>query len=258
MLRSIKELYNYKLEAEDGLIGRCKDFLFDDEAWTIRYMVADTGNWLVGRKVLISPISLKDPDWSSRLFPVRLDKKQIEEAPDLDEHAPVSRRHEIKWSQYYGWPYYWEGSGLWGEASYPSALFTQEQLEAAEQASQTESGEHDEHLRSAHEVTGYHILANDGRIGHVDDFIVDDETWSIRYMIADTRNWLPGKKVLISPGWVDSMDWAERVVQVNLTKDAIKNGPGYNPSEPINREYEVRLYDFYGRPKYWESETDHI
>lgn len=254
MLRSIKELYNYTLEAEDGLIGRCKDFLFDDQSWTIRCMVADTSKWLIGRKVLISPISLGEPDWGSRLFPVRLTKKQIEEAPDLDEHAPVSRQHEIKWSRYYGWPYYWEGTGLWGAASYPSALFIQKQMAAAEQAEKAESEEKDEHLRSIREVTGYHIHAKDGSIGHVDDFILDDETWSIRYMIVDTRNWIPGRKILASPGWIEAVNWAEKEVQVGLTKEAIQNGPEYNPSEPINREYEVRLYDFYGRPKYWEDE----
>jgi len=248
MLRSVKELYNYVLAAEDGDIGRCKDFLFDDRLWTIRYMEADTGKWLPGRKVLISPISLGEPDWSTRLFYVRLTKKQIEEAPALDNDAPVSRQHEIRWMRYYGWPYYWDGNDIWGSADFPNALFVQKALEeTAEEASESD----DSHLRSAEEVMGYHIKATDDGIGHVEDFIADDETWTIRYIVVDTRNWLPGRKVLIVPEWIHSVDWWEKKVSVDLTKEQVKNSPEYDPTAPVNREYELRLYDFYGRPKYW-------
>ena len=249
MLRSVKEIYNYILQAEDGEVGRCKDFLFDDEHWTIRYMVADTAKWLPGKKVLVSPISLGEPDWGTEHFPVGLTKKQIEDAPGLDEDAPVSRQHEIRWTQHYGWPYYWEGGGVWGTGGYPNALFSRKDLEAA---SEEISGAGDRHLRSAREVTGYRIQATDDEIGHVRDFILDDETWTIRYMVVDTRNWLPGKKVLVAPVWINSIDWAENRVKVDLTTEAVKNSPEYDPSAPVNREYEERLYDFYGRPKYWE------
>jgi len=249
MLRSIKEIYNYVLQAEDGEIGRCKDFLFDDEHWTVRYMVVDTGKWLLGKKVLISPISLGEPDWGSEHFPVRLTKKQIEEAPGLDEDAPFSRQHEIRWTRHYGLPYYWEGSGVWGKAGYPNALFIKKELEvmSEEIADAVET-----HLRSAIEVSGYHIRATDDEIGHVQDFILDDETWTIRYIVVDTRNWLPGRKVLVAPPWINSVDWAENRVNIDLTTEAVKNSPEYDPSAPVNHEYEVRLYDFYGRPKYWE------
>jgi hypothetical protein len=248
MLRSVKEIHNYVLQAKDGEIGRCKDFLFDDRFWAIRYMVADTGKWLPGRKVLVSPISLGEPDWDSGLFPVRLTKKQIEEAPDLEEDAPVSRQYEISLNKFYGWPFYWGGVRAWGPVSYPGSLFDQEMAENI--SAEVESG--DEHLRSIDEVTGYRIRATDDDIGHVEDFILEDDVWTIRYMIVDTRNWLPGRKVLVSPGWINSISWAESRVRVGVTVEAIKNGPEYDPSQPINREYEVRLYDFYGRPKYWE------
>ena len=63
----------------------------------------------------------------------------------------------------------------------------------------------DVHLRSANKVTGYRIGATDGDIGHVEDFIIDDETWEIRYMVVDTQNWWPGKKVLVAPQWIGRM-----------------------------------------------------
>jgi hypothetical protein len=248
MMRSVNELSNYVLEAEDGEIGRCKDFLFDDKRWTVRYMVADTGKWLLGRKVLISPISLGEPDWNSRLFAVRLTKKQIEKAPGLDEDAPVSRQYETNWSQYYGWPYYWDGFHTWGAVNYPGALYKEKILE--NKTIGIDSG--DEHLRSFHEVMGYHIQANDDEIGHVEDFIIDDVTWTIRFMVVDTRNWLPGRKVLITPTWISSVNWAKRKVRVDLTREQVMGSPEYDPSAPVNREYEARLYDFYGRPKYWD------
>lgn len=249
MLRSVKEVFGYVLDARDGEIGRCKDFLFDDRAWTIRYMVADTGRWLPGRKVLVSPIALGEPEWRSRLFPVRLTKRQIEGAPSLEEDAPVSRQYEIRWTRYYGWPYYWTGSALWGTSPYPNALRLQQELTEAAENKSLEDG--DPHLRSAKEVTGYNLQATDREIGHVEDFILDDETWTLRYMVVDTRNWLPGRKVLLAILWIDSVDWAGQKVSVDLDSDRIRNSPKFDPSEPVNREYEVQLYDFYGRPAYW-------
>jgi hypothetical protein len=254
MLRSVEELHNYVLEAEDGKIGRCKDFLFDDVHWTIRYMVADTGKWLPGRKVLISPLSLGDPNWAARQLPVKLTKKQIENAPPIDHDAPVSRLHEQKYFDYFRWPYYWVGGDIWGPVHIPYVPpppMPKEELQKIRQEQENIHPE-DSHLRSVKEINGYHIQAEDGEIGHVKDFIIEDDVWTIRYMIVDTRNWLPGRKVLVSPGWINSISWAENKVGVDLAVEAIRNGPAYDPSAPVNREYEVRLYDFYGRPKYWE------
>jgi hypothetical protein len=244
-------MMNYVLSAKDGEIGKCKDFLFDDKHWTIRYMVADTGKWLLGNKVLISPISLGEPDWGNRLFPVNLTKKQIEDSPSLDEHAPVSRQYEQNYSNYYYWPYYWGGEYAWGLGPYPPATPPFRSMERVEEIEKEEDPE-ETHLRSAKEVTGYHIQASDGDVGHVEDYIVQDNTWAIRYMVVDTRNWLPGRKVLIAPKWIESVDWVDRKVEVNLETKEIKNSPEYDPSLPVNREYETRLYDFYGRPVYWE------
>lgn len=249
MLRSVKELRDYVLAAEDDNIGRCKDFLFDDSVWTVRYMVADTGKWLPKRKVLISPASLGDPDWKSQLLRVQLDKEQIEKSPTLDADAPVSREFERQWYDYYNWSPYWYGGGIWGGGAVPHAIHEKQPAGVAT-LEQVETPNHN--LRSAQEVTGYHIQATDGDIGHVEDFIVDDSTWTIRYIVVDTRNWLPGKKVLVSPAWATKIEWNNRDVHIDLPRDLIKASPEYDPESPVNREYEGRLYDYYGRPKYWE------
>jgi hypothetical protein len=248
MLKSVKEITGYVLNAQDGEIGRCKDFLFDDEIWTIRYMVADTGKWLPGKKVLISPISLGETDWGLKLIQVYLDKQRIEDAPLLDEHAPVSRQYEIKYHEYFGWPSYWVGVEAWGIHGYPGPLAAEKKKEFVEDIKKS----NDPQLRSVKEVTGYHIQAKDDDMGHVKDFIVNDKSWTISYVVVDTRNWYPGgRKVLISPAWIESIDWPRRRMMVDLSAKQIKESPEYDPHAPVNREYETRLYDFYGRPKYW-------
>lgn len=250
MLRSLNRMRGYELRASDGAIGQCRDFLFDDRHWAVRYMVADTGKWLVGKKVLISPISFGEPDWAAEVFPVRLTKQQIEESPDLDEDAPVSRLYEELWHKHYAWPYYWAGPGVWGAGAYPAALFAQEVAEAERQDEDAKRPE-ESHLRSADEVQNYHIHATDGQVGHVEDFIVDEPVWLIRYLVVDTRNLLPGKRTLVSPNWIKQVDWAGREVVVNLSVDAVKNSPEYDPSMTVSREYEAELYDYHSLPTYW-------
>jgi hypothetical protein len=240
MLRSVNDLVGYVLAAEDGEIGRCKDFLFDDLSWAVRYMVADTGKWLPGRKVLISPIALGEPVARTRLFPVNLTRQQIEHSPPLAQDAPISRQFEASLFDHYGWAYYWR------MAPYHQQLHLEEQEKRAGGAKPEKS-----HLRSAKEVRGYHIQAIDGEIGRVDDLIAEEEGWVLRYIVVNTRPWLPGGQVLVAPDWVKEVDWNEQKVSVDLTKEAVKNSPKYDPSEPVNREYEVRLYDYYGRPQYW-------
>lgn len=247
MLRSIKEIFGYRLDARDGDIGSCKDFLFDDRSWTVRYMVADTVRWLPGRKVLLAPNALDEPDWPSKTIPVNLTKEQIENAPELDEHAPVSRQYEMQYHIYYGWPQYWTGMSVTNPGESPAPLYE----EAAKGKGLSEEELDDPNLRSAKKVMGYDIEATDGGIGHVEDFIMEDETWIIRYMVIDTKNWLPGRKVLVPPEWTARVDWSENRVYVDLTREEVKGSPEFDPLEPVNREYEERLYNYYGQPVYW-------
>jgi len=250
MLRSTNELIGYVLEAKDGKIGKCKDFLFDEEQWTLRYMVADTGRWLPKKKVLISPVFLGEAVWRSKLFHVDMAKEQVAESPPLDSDAPVSRKYEKYWHKHYGISPYWLGDGVWGTRAFPETL----SLAMRGVADFDKPGEKpDTYLRSCREVGDYHIQAKDGEIGHVDDFIMDDKSWTLYYLAVDTRNILPGKKVLISPWWVESIDWRKKTITLDLTREQVKSSPEYDPDKPVNREYEIRLYDYYGRPKYWEE-----
>lgn len=242
MLRSAKELKGYRVMAQDGDIGKVHDFFFDDDTWSIRYLVVDTGTWLPGRKVLISPLSLGEPRWETTTLAVNLTRDRIENSPRVDADKPISRQREIELHEYYQWVPYWTG---YGPAGAPLV-----QAKRPEESRRKEQG--DPHLRSMREVTGYGIAASDGDMGHVEDFIVEDETWVFRYLVIDTRNWLPGRKVIIAPAWIDDIVWDSRRVVVGLPKDSIKNSPEYDPSTPVNREYEIRLYDYYGRPKYWQ------
>jgi hypothetical protein len=189
--------------------------------------------------VLISPIAVIHTHWQAKPLDVALTKQQVENSPDIDTHKPVSKQHEAEYLGYYGYPYYWSGPFLWGPAFYPagSVVPTIASTEAVADRIRREST--DSHLRSSEAVTGYHIEAVDGEIGHVDGFLLDDETWAIRYIEVATRNWWPGQKVLIAPAWVERVSWTDSKVYVGLSQEAIRSGPEYAESTPITREYET-------------------
>jgi uncharacterized protein YrrD len=269
MLRSLKELERYSIGATDGLVGHVKDLYFDDRAWVIRYLIVDTGAWLSSRKVLISPFSIREPDTERRVFPVSITKQQVKDSPSVDTEKPVSRQHEIRYLGYYGYPYYWGGAGLWGEGSYPAAMLTgvgyagadaqYQQVQAAAQRraddADRERHEHDDpHLRSCEAIIRYHIHASDGEIGHVENFLIDDQTWAVRYFVVNTSNWWVGHSVLIAPQWIERVSWGEAAVTVNLTQKAVQEAPPYDPKVPLGRETEIGIYKHYGRPGYWSEE----
>ena len=201
MLNKAKILKGYKLHCLDGEIGEVKEFYFDDQHWTIRYLVADTGNWLTGRQVLISPYAMVVVNKEEQYITIDLTKKQIEDSPSLSSDKPVSRQFEEAYYGYYEWPMYWGGPYMWGY--YPYIVCDREKWKESTKGEK----KWDPHLRSTHDVSSYHIQAEDGEIGHVEDFIIDDETWAIRYIIINTRNWWPGKKVLVSPRWIEHVSW---------------------------------------------------
>lgn len=251
MLRSVKDLQGYKIQAIDGEIGEVHEFLFDDQSWSIRYLVVNTGRWLQTRLVLISPQSLGKPDWRNKLFPVNLTKDKIEHSPSIDAHKPVSRQQEQDLSNYYGWPVYWSGIGAGFPGAVPPVVSPGAlEGEYAWRPSETRPG--DPHLRSTREVIDYKIQADDDRIGNVEDFILEDDIWSIRYMVVDTGKWLlPGKKVLIALPWIRDIDWNESSVYVDLTSAEVEQSPEYDPDKIINREFETELFNYYKKPKYW-------
>jgi hypothetical protein len=255
MLTNATFLKGLAIHALDGELGTVEQFYFDDETWTIRYLVVNTGGWLSGREVLISPISVLRVDWEKKRVDVALTKKQVENSPNIDTHQPVSRQHEADYSAYYGYNYYWGGPYMWGPVFYPADLSRKSSAEMAKEKVRRDSA--DSHLRSSEAVTGYYMEATDGEIGHLDGFIVDDELWAIRYLEVKTRNWLPGKKVLIAPAWILRVNWMDSKLYAFLSREEIKSAPEYLLSRPITREYESRLYTHYGHPPYWLHEAEH-
>ncbi len=240
MLRDVNCLVGYRIHATDGDLGKVNEFYFDDETWTIRYMVVDTGHWLPGRKVLISPVALGTPDWPSGTLPVKLTKEQVRNSPDIDTEKPVSRQRETELHTYYSWPTYW-GYGLYSGPIYGIAPTVAQDDASAQQR------QGDPHLRSTHVVLGYRIHATDGVIGHVEDFIVDDEKWTLRFLVVDTSNGPPGRKVLIAPSWIDRVEWVDSQLYVNHSQECVRNSPAFDPSQPVSMDYEGNLYDYYGR-----------
>ena len=248
MLNKAKTLKGYKLNSLDGEIGRVKEFYFDDRHWIIRYLVVDTGDWLTERQVLISPYALSFVNKDEQYISVDLTKKQIEDSPSLNTDKPVSRQFEESFYGYYGWPTYWNGSHAWGPT--PNIERNHEKSGTYNQGGKA----WDPYLRSTHDVSGHTIQATDGEIGHVEDFFIDDETWAIRYLAIDTRNWWGGKKVLISPKWIERVSWDESKVFVNLSRETIKKSPEFTEESLLNRDYETRLHRHYDRKGYWVDE----
>jgi uncharacterized protein YrrD len=237
MLRSARSLRDYHVRATDANIGRVKDFLFDSQEWVVRYVVVDTSEWRPGRTILVIPDVVGPSSVEGQILPVSLTSEQVHSSPDIDVDKPVSRQHEAALFEHYGWFPYW-GNGRRGP-----------QESGAETS---EAAGEERHLSSMRRVDGYSIRALDGEIGRVEDFIIEDENWTIRDIVVDTRTWLHGKHVLVAPEWVAGIDEQEKVVSLELSQEEVKESPPYDPNQPVNRQYEVHLYDYYGRPKYWD------
>jgi hypothetical protein len=248
MLIKAKTLQGYKLDSLDGEIGKVREFYFDDKHWTIRYLVADTGSWLTGRKVLISPYALTGVIKEQQDIAVSLTRKQIENSPPLESDKPVSQQFEEVFNGYYGWPMYSDGPFMWG----PDPSIVRDP--ARRTVSDKEKTAWDPHLRSTREVSGYHIRATDGDIGHVVDFVIDDETWAIRYLIVGTENWWPGNNVLVSPRWIEQVSWEESKVFIDLSRESIRQSPEYTEDFLLTRDYETGLHRHYKRLGYWVPE----
>jgi sporulation protein YlmC with PRC-barrel domain len=245
MQRSVNDLVGYKISANDGELGKVDEFYFDDLTWSIRYLVVETGNWLSEKKVLIPHAALNFTDWKSKTFHVNLTMEQVRNSPDFESEKTVSRQHEMELFQYYAFPFYWEdGFYIQGLGMLP-IIPTMEKKSIKEQDESALQLNEDPHLRSTNKVKGYNIHTDTGEIGHVQDYIVDDEKWNLCFLIVDTNNWLPGRKVLISPRWIYRIDWTQSKVYVNLSKESIKNSPEFDASQTISEDYRKELFNHY-------------
>lgn len=268
MLRRSKAIEDCEIRARDGVIGHVTDLYFDDEHWHVRYFVVNTGSWLTDRRVLISAASASQVgDGERRALAVNLTTEQVRNSPGIDTDKPVSRQHEEQLHQHYAWPYYWVGpfvgggiAPLWAMASPTAAASPADSSLArpapgeprrdsgSESTKQSES-RHDPHLRSVTAVRNYSIAGTDGDIGHVEDFLIDESSWAISFLLVDTRNWWPGKNVLISPQRIREINWSESKVSIDLPRDTIKSSPEYDAAHPPTPEYTDRLEAHYGRAR---------
>lgn len=267
MLQKIKDLTGCRLEAVDGEVGKVKDVYFDDHTWRVRYLVVDTGTWLDSREVLVAPASITGFDAVTETVMTRLTREQVKTSPAADSDMPISRHYERKLHAHYGWPYYASGALLPGPGLYmyppagdlgiyPAAFgpavtgdparasgLPDEAREMLDKAGE----DADPHLRSARDVIGHKLSARDGDIGHVEDFLVDadDRGWSITHFVIDTRNWLPGKKVVVDTGVVTAIDWADGHVAVDLTRQEVKDSPAFDADLLIDETFQTQVSSYY-------------
>jgi len=252
MLRSLHNLEGSTLHASDGEIGRVRQALFDDQTWALRYLVVQTGGWLFGREVLIPPLAIRRIDDDGASLSVDLSREQVKHSPGIDTHKPVARQHEIDHAGYYGDAAYWGGPYMDSTSGHPVlAPIAPAATDRALADHETEVAPEDLHLRSSDEVRGYRIHASDGEIGHVDDFLFDDDDWTIRYLEIDTRNWWPGgKTVLIATESIADIDWIASTVTVALPRDTIRASPAYDAVAGINRDYQAALHAYYRKDRH--------
>lgn len=256
MLRDAKSIEGYELRARDGIIGRVRDVYFDDEKWTVRYLVVDAGSWLTGRTVLIAAAAIKSRDWDLRLLEVELTKEQVKNSPHVDTEKPVSRQQEEDIHRYYAWPYYWADPPLASGTGYvapispaavpargagPAPPQDERRSTVAEDVAAARTRQGDPHLRSVNAIRGYTVQAQDGAAGHVEDFILDDDSWALRGLVVDTRNWWPGGHVLLPLANVTEISWLERRLYLAETREAIKAAPAFDGRRPIPADYVDRL-----------------
>jgi hypothetical protein len=232
-LQSVHPLEYCTLHAVDGAIGTVKALYFDEVKWAVRYLLVDTKDWLMGRRVLISPVAVGEVRAEEQTIFIELTRAQIETSPPLDTDQPVSRRYEEAYYRHYDWPVYWEEDRQSGMAP-------------------GQSGLQEKHLQETSRVEGCVIVAADGAIGTVRDIFVDVRYWVIRYLEIETRGGRSGRHVLVSTGWIEQVNWVDRILSINVGGAAIHTAPNFDASRGISRDYEARLFRHYRRRGYWQ------
>jgi hypothetical protein len=246
MLWTVSSLNGDVVAASDGRIGAIVGFLFEDTNWHIRWAVVKTGAWLLGRKALIPVAVLRHPGAEGHEFPVALTMQQVRESPGLDTDRPVSRQMETCIFDHYGWRPCWGDGLVFGAYGFgdviPASPFPEPTAEEREMLDAQRSRD-DPHLRSTTAVTGYHVNASDGQIGHIDDFLIEDTDWTIRSLVVETKTRWAGHKVLISTELVKDFDWHDRRVDIDAERRLIEASPEYDPSVPLDGACQERIGD---------------
>jgi hypothetical protein len=204
MLRSLKQLYGEKLGATDGEIGTIKDFYFDDQNWEIRYLVANTGDWLTGRNVLIPPRSLASPSATGKVMRVRLTRKKIEKSPSVESHKGLSPQFEEEYHKHYGRLAHPKNAV--GKMIGPQP-------------------EPENRIHSTQAVNGYLFRIGEETTGHICDFMIDAESWTIGQLVVRTGHRLSGKETLIETKQVERISHKESTVSAHPLEEASGQGP---------------------------------
>jgi hypothetical protein len=208
----------------DGDIGTLEDFYFEEDRWTVRYLLIDTGKWFSGKRVLISPMSVPN-GWGRNEVRLSLTKDQVWNSPEIKDDQPLSSESEGQVLTYYGYPDYWGAGGAWGNYDSPTALIAAPTADKTPASRESGIDPEARHLCSIKKSTGYHLHARNGEIGHVDDFLIGQESWRIRYLLVDTSNWIGGRSVIVSPEAVEGIDKDRGLLRVAADREAIKHAP---------------------------------
>jgi hypothetical protein len=182
----MKGLSGRRIVGLDGDAGFIVEVYFDDKVWQVRYLVVDTENPMPRREVLVPCASIETEQAPDDRVRVRLTRAQIKQYPDKGADPPVWYQHDLRRA-----------------SNYQRAALG------------------DPHLRSSAIVIGYGVQTLDGTIGHIEDLLISG-TWRIAHLAIDTRNWLPGKRVLIAPNTVERIDWVSREVHLRLTRAEVR------------------------------------
>jgi hypothetical protein len=237
MRTTLESLRSYAVKATDHDLGHIKDCYADDRHWAIRYLVVDTNKWLPGRKVLIAPAAVKDIDLAMKEIRLNLTKKQVEEAPAIDEHLPVSKQVAQELDRHFGWNHYWITGGLVGFGLGPTPSFGP-LVEAAEvplefhDLRRTNPGE-DPNLQSLYDLKGYKIknIANGATdldaAGTVADVVINWFDGAVPFLVIDTGHWLPGRFVALPTALIDSIDHLEQSVATFADRTVILDAPAF-------------------------------
>jgi len=225
MLINISELIGRHMEALDGEAGTIEDLYFEDLTWIIRYLIVRTGKWLSGRKVLLSPRCLANKPGKTGPFKVNLTQDQIRNSPDINTEKPVYRQQEIEIAEYY------PGLDYWGKGSYAGGVANASIIldkQIIKKAFKKDNGPAvDLHLQSVRHMTGYRVHATDGEIGHAGDFIVDEATWKLEYLVVETHHLFRDKQVLVPVGDISKEQWSNAEIYVNIPRSSLKNSLAY-------------------------------
>lgn len=257
MLFNVNDLLGFRVCAGDAPVAVLRDLLFDEHSSSVRYLVTDPEAWLATGQVLIAPAALTAVQSDAGRLETSLWKERFAASPSLAGGTDLSRPHEERLHEHHGWTPYWRAAGTVGLAPYWGAAGTVPAQEppssAAPEPDAPAADAAESRLRSARDVIGFYIEALDGDIGHVDDLVLDLERWVIRYLVVDTRNWLPGRRVVVSPAWLRRIDWGSRSVVLDLDQERIRHSPAYDRARLLDRTFEEDLHRHAGRPGYWQK-----